>query len=160
MATIDDHSAAKCRRKRPRSRRGASAVEMALVLGVFLTLVLGMFDMGLAVFRYHVVAQTARLGARKAIVHGSMADRLGSWGPGAFSGTAADSHPIANQVRASLFGIDPSQTEVRADWLDGTNEFEARVRVSVSTPYRPIMTFIVGNPEFTIRATSTMLIAH
>lgn len=160
MATIDDHCAAGRRRKRQRSRRGASAVEMALVLMVFLTLVLGMLDLGLAVFRYHVVAQTARLAARQAIVHGSLADRLGPWGPGAFSGTAADSHPIANEVRASLTGIDPSQTEVRADWLDGSNEFEDRVRVSVSTSYRPIMTFIFGNPEFTIRATSTMLIAH
>lgn len=160
MATIDDHCAAGRRRKRSRSRRGTSAVETGLVLMVFLTLVLGMFDMGLAVFRYHVVAQAARVGARQAIVHGGMADRLGPWGPGAFLGTAASSHPVANEVRASLSGIDPSATEVRADWLDGSNEFEDRVRVSVSTPYRPIMTFIFGNPEFTIRAASTMLIAH
>lgn len=160
MAYTNENQRARRRRRRRSSRRGATAVEMAILMVVFLTLVLGMLDMGLAVFRYHVLAQAARFGSRQAIVHGSMADRLGPWGPQAFSGSGVDSHPVAKAVRPSLTGINPAEATVEADWIDGGNDLEDRIRVSVSVPYRPIMTFIFGNPSFTLRGTSTMPIAH
>ncbi len=41
-------------------RSGATMVESALVLGVFLILVFGLLDLGICVFRYHLVAGAAR----------------------------------------------------------------------------------------------------
>jgi Flp pilus assembly protein TadG len=150
-----------CRRKRTKARRGATAVELAVVLMVFLMLVLGMLDLGIGVLRYHVLAQAARMGARQAIVHGSLADRLGPWGPASYSGTGASADPIAQAVSPILVAVDPSEVSIQADWIDGGNEFsQDHVRVTVSAPYRPLMTFIFGNPEFTLQATSTMAIAH
>jgi Flp pilus assembly protein TadG len=150
-----------CRGGPRADRRGATIVEMAIVVSVFLTLVLGMLDLGIAVFRYHLLAQAARQGARQAIVHGSMADRLGPWGPATYTGTSdVDGHPIVAAIRPSLVGLHLSQVTIQAEWPDADNKFEQRVRVTVSAPYQPMMTFIFGNPTFTLQGTSTMRIAH
>ncbi len=141
------------------ARRGATAVELAIVLLVFLTLVLGMLDLGIAVFRSHVLAHAAREGTRKAMVHGSLA--VEEWAPVAFSGPAdADGHPIVGLIRPSLTGLDLSEVTVGIDWPEEDNSILKPVRVTLSTPYQPIMLFIFGNPTYTIQHTSTMLIVH
>ena len=152
----------RCRRAVRPDRRGSTAIEMAVVLMIFLTMVLGMIDLAIGVFRFNVLSQAARQGVRQAIVHGAMADRLGSWGPGAYSGTAADGSPIAQAIQPILAGFDLTEVTITAEWLDGGNKVseDHRVRVNVSTPYQPMMTFIFGNPTFTLEASSTMAIAH
>ncbi len=55
-------------RRRHRSR-GQALVEFAIVLPVFGLIVLGLFDMGSAVFSYSSVTNAAREGARLAIVN-------------------------------------------------------------------------------------------
>lgn len=146
-------------RSRP-SRRGTTALEMALVLIVLMPLVLGMLDFGLAVFRYHVVAETARQIARRAIVHGTMADRLGTWGPENHVGTGADSYLVTGvgeePVKELLKVLEPSKVTIEAEWIDG-NDFEDLVHITTSVPYQPIMPFL--NP-MTLRGESTMPIAH
>ena len=52
-----------------RDRRGQSMVELALVLPVFLLLIIGLFDIGRAVYAYNTVANSARSAARVAIVN-------------------------------------------------------------------------------------------
>jgi hypothetical protein len=57
--------------KRSRNRsRGQALVETALILPVFLALLLGIVDMGRAVWATTSLASAAREGARFAIVHG------------------------------------------------------------------------------------------
>jgi Flp pilus assembly protein TadG len=56
------------RPRRPRSR-GQGLVEFAFVLPVFLMLVMGIADLGLAVFAYNSITNAAREGARLAIVN-------------------------------------------------------------------------------------------
>ena len=71
-------------RQRTNRRRGGTILELALILPIFLMLSLGMLDLGRAVFRYHVLNQAACQGARRAIVHGALADAVkegGPWGP-------------------------------------------------------------------------------
>jgi hypothetical protein len=152
----------RCRRAGKPNRRGATAIELAIVVMIFLTLVLGMLDLGIGVFRYNLLSQAVRQGTRQAIVHGGMADRLGPWGTATYSGTADDGSPIALAMQPSLVGLDPAQVTILAEWPDGGNEVSEhdRVRVTVSAPYQPIMTFIFGNPTFTLQASSTMAIAH
>ena len=163
------------RRSRRRQRRGATTLEVALTLGIFLTVTLGMFDLSIGVFRYHVISHAARQGARRAIVHGDRAAALGSWGPATVGplyasdvgvhdivdGDAGLSVPTSNDGISDLFvTCVKSETEILLQWPDGTNEFEDFVSVTVSTPYQPIMFFIFGADEITLTASSTMMIAH
>ena len=85
--------------------------EAALTLFMFITLVLGMLDLGLWVFRYHTLAQTARQLARLAIVHGSLADRLSRWGP----------ETITGDCSANPAG-DPADAETPIRNLSGGNQ--------------------------------------
>jgi Flp pilus assembly protein TadG len=148
-------------RPEKRKRPGASLVETALVMVVFLTLLLGMLDLGLGVFRNNILSQAARQTARQAVVHGSLSSV--PWGPSTYGPvTADDNGAIATALRPYLVGLDPSTVTVQVAWPDGGNapDQDCRVRVTVSTPYRPMMTFVFGNPTYTLSATSTMPVAH
>jgi Flp pilus assembly protein TadG len=150
------------RRATERARRGGTTVEGAIVLMVFLTLVLGMIDLAMYLLRANIIAEAARQGARQAIVHGSLAPpRLAQWGPATVTATASQGGvPLADAVRPLLVGFDLTKTQVQAEWPDGDSDPNSRVRVTVTTPYRPIMTFIFGGSTYTLRASSTMRIAH
>ena len=60
----------KTRRSRParRQEQGAAAVEFALLLPVLLSLLLGVVDLGLAVYTQSVLANASREGARAGVV--------------------------------------------------------------------------------------------
>lgn len=150
-------------RLRLRARRGATLVESAIVLLVFLALVIGMMDVGVGTLRFNTLSQGARHGARAAIVHGAMAPsdwNGGAWGPGTIDTTADGSSPVAEAVRPMLSTCVLSETRVVAEWPDGSNAVGKRVRVTVTTPYRPLLTFILGNPALTLRSSATLPIAH
>jgi hypothetical protein len=173
-----------------RNRRGAALVEGAVMLSVFLTLVFGMLDLGLAVFLRHVICEAARQGARIAAVHGYLAPTNGyamnAWGPkpmyssynnGAsaqFLYTNATGTPpsysvqadntsddLANSIRPYLPCLDPSTVTINIQWLDGNNDLGNRVMVTVYINYNNLIPFIFGNNS-TIKliASSTMTIAH
>lgn len=144
-----------------RQRRGAVLVESAIIMFVFITLTVGAMDLELAVFRYNMAAQAARHGARQAMVHGALAKApMTVWGPAGYSGKADDGSDIANAVKPLLVGFDQHNVTIQTDWLDGGNAVGNRVRYTVSTPYRPLLGFLIGYPAFTISAASTMPIAH
>jgi Flp pilus assembly protein TadG len=135
---------------------------MAIVLVVFVTCVVGMLDLGMAVFRYHMLAEASRQGARLAIVHGKLADRLGPWGPTGFTVSADDAaNPLAVGVRPLLAGMNPSDVTIQAQWPDAGNDSmsDHRVRVTVSTTYNPI-TLLVVRAGIPLQASSTMFITH
>lgn len=141
--------------------RGAASAETAVVLLVIVTLSLGMFDLGMGVFRNNICSQAARQGARLAIVHGKLAPpQLLEWGPSTYTGTGSSGDAIPTAIRPYLAGLDPAQVTIQVEWLDATTEFEGRVRVTVSTPYQPFLTFVFGNNSYTVSGSSTMRIAH
>lgn len=150
-------------------RRGVTVVETAVIIGTFLFLVLGMLDLGVGVFRHHILSNAARHAARKAIVRGSLApnrDSVNTWGPPNFTNpyenTADQSDDIADTIRPYLVGLDPANVTIRMEWIT-SNEQNGRNRVTVTmtTEYRPIVMFMFGpNASFTQRASSTMLMAH
>lgn len=152
-----------------RERRGATLTEMSVILMAFLVLTFGMFDLGVGVFRYHILANAARHGARQAIVHGSMSNVAGTWGPNQIDVPAsANGVPIVDGtqggisigVQPLLIGCNLSQTRVIADWPNGTNDLEDPVRVTLTSPFQPVLTFIIPNTQITLSASSTMQIAH
>jgi len=145
-------------------RPGTVTVEATVVVLALLIIILGMLDLGLAVFQYHVVSEAARQGARLAIVHGQMAPsgwNGGSWGTTTINKSAnTTGTPIVDEIKPLLVGLDLTQTTIKAEWLDGSNAPENRVRVTVSTTYQPCVTFIFGNTSINLSASSTMPIAH
>ena len=73
------------------TRRGAAMVETALVLNIYMLLILGTCDLGIAVHRNNTLSQAARHGARQASVHGALAaPSMAAWGPATYTGTAGD----------------------------------------------------------------------
>lgn len=149
-------------RRRRTERRAATTVEVAIALSVFVTLMLGMVDLGYGVFRQHVLTHAARQLARQAIVRGALADRFTRWGPEPLALNADQSHEAIDTIADSLVGWDRAEVEVSVEWIDGGNEADSqhRVHVTLAAPYRPIMTFIFGQPSITLHASSTMAIAH
>ena len=55
----------------PKDRRGAAAVEMAIVLMLLIVLVFGIIEMGRAIMVHQVLTNAAREGARRAVIPGA-----------------------------------------------------------------------------------------
>lgn len=163
-----------------RCRRGATMLEAAVIMVVFFLLVFGMFDLGLGVFRYHQVSEAARQGARLVVVHGELAGRAGhgmkDWFQDRGDGTGGSYNALAttssieliDQLRNGppglgwgdpglLRGLDLAQTTLQIEWLDGDSRLQSRVRVTVSTPFDPVLPFV---PASTLSASSTMQMEH
>jgi hypothetical protein len=143
-----------------RRRRGGAIAEGIITSSVLLMLIMGAVDLGVATFRMHVVSEAARQGARRAIVHGVKADRLGSWGPSAFSGSGTSTDPKVTEIQGYLASLDPSTVTINVTWPDGGNKVEQRVTYQVSTTWTPMMGWIFGSSTYTLTGQSTMLIAH
>lgn len=62
------------RRARPQDVRGQSLVEFALVIPIFVLMLMGIFDLGRAVFAYNTANNAAREAARLAIVDQTLTD--------------------------------------------------------------------------------------
>ena len=161
-------------------RRGATLVEAVICILAFLTLVLGMLDLGITVSRYNTVAEAARLGARMAIVHGSKS--LTSFAGGPWDGTndgdalTAIHKKIDPLLEAQGVVSGDITLEVKysdrspADYGDSnstTNDPAVTtagdtVTVTVSIPHTTLMTFIFGvsNSNAKLTGKSTMGIAH
>jgi Flp pilus assembly protein TadG len=156
-------------------------VEAAIMSALFLMLVFGMLDLGIALFRKHVVCEAARQGVRNAIVHGYLAPEISTvaaWGPtpayypaltsrSLYSGSTsytvqADdaSDELAGAIRPYLAGLDPSTVTIQIRWPDGDNDLGNRVTVTVSAPYQHFVPFVFVDNTIAIGASSTMTIVH
>jgi hypothetical protein len=132
-----------------------------VVLGVLLTLVVGMLDLGVAVFRQEQVSYAARAVARAASVHGSQAAVLGAWGPTTVGPVLANTTgSIPTETRSHLCSLNPASVTVTVEWPDGSNEPESRVRVTLKTSYQPTLTWLFGAKPMSLQAVSTMPISH
>lgn len=153
--------AAATRARRKKSRRGATMVETAIIMTVFIALTLGAVDLQIGVYRYNTLSEAARHGARQAMVHGAMAPpALPLWGPGTYAGTAADGSEYASAVRPLLVGFPYDAVTLRVEWIDGSTAVGKRVRYTLTTQYSPLLGALVGYPTMTLQAASTMRIAH
>jgi hypothetical protein len=118
-----------------------------------------MLEMGICVFQYHLVAAAAREAARQGIVHGEYSSS--PWGPatiGPVNGN--DTSPLAQAVMAILVGVDPQTVTIQAAWLDGDNEVDHRLQVTVSILSNPGITSFLGIASFTLSSQTTMQITH
>jgi hypothetical protein len=136
-------------------------VEGAFVLGIYLFLMFGMLDMGLAVLHYNTASEAARRLARSAVVRGEQAaPEMGAWGTGNYTGRADDGSPQALAVKPVLGPVKPNRVALRLEWPDARNQLEDRVRATVTIEYRPALSLVFGGAPFQLTAASTMNIAH
>ena len=130
------------RAKLPRLRdeRGVSLVEFALVATVFFTIVFGILDLGRAAYQYNLIANSAREGARLAIIQ---------------SNTNAQ---VRNRVIASSGNLITAGNITIGRGTCASSCGTATVSVSHPfTPLTPLIVGIVGN-SLTLSASSTMVV--
>ena len=150
--------------KRP-IRRGGTLAESVITTLAFVTLALGMVDLGYAVLQNHLLSEASRQGARIASVHGSLAPSgMGVWGPTTYSGLANSGAtiPAAFSSAGVFTGLNPANVTVTVSWPTGGNSVQNgdTVNVTVSTTWTPAFSFIFGSSANTLSATSIMPIAH
>ena len=97
---------------------------------------------------------------RRAIVHGKMAPpKMTAWGPAAYTGKGTPRTRSRPQSSPTWRAWTWPRWTSRWQWIDGANDVESRVRVTVSTTWTPIMLALFGGQK-TLSASSTMPIAH
>jgi hypothetical protein len=148
-------------RRIERRRRGATAVEAAVVLPIFLLFLFTLLDLALAVVRYNSLSECARRATRAAIVRGEFgASPLTPLGPDAWAGTCADAFPLADLVRPLLVSMPPANVRFQAAWPDGGHRIGDRVQVELRFEHHSLLTSLFGNTPWTLSASSTMRIVH
>jgi len=146
------------RRHALRGQRGQALVEFSLVGIVFFMMVLGIIDAVRMVWNYNALAEATREGTRYAIVHGAQSSDPS--GPGSAYYTAPDTDTkVTDAVEQFAGGLNPSQLNVKAEWLDGSNETGNRMKVTSSYDTQPLFGF-VGGFSFTMTSSSTMKITY
>lgn len=141
-------------------RRGAVLVEAAITLPVFLLLVFGLIDLGIAVQRYNLCAEAARIGARMAIVHGSDASRLGPWtSANAEAGIRARIDPLM-----AAAAVNPADVHVTVTYLKTADEKDnnapgSEVLVRVTVDYEHLVSFL-NLDSLTVGSESRMIISN
>ena len=170
--------------KLPARGAGQSLVEFALVLPLFLTILIGMVDVGRAIWANNVVANAAREAARYAIVHGGTSTNPCPVGPPVTTGSnktvipaASTSCPYPSPSKEGIrdaarnFAIAagfPVTIEVcyglncsgDTDISGATNARGTPITVRVTSQVPMIVPKLVGINQLNIDATSSMLVSH
>ena len=143
--------------RRREGDRGQALVEMALMLPVLVLLLVGVFDLGRAVWLSNSLATAVREGTRYGVVHGALS--ASPAGPGSATYTAPDvDTAITSSVQRYAIGV-PGLV-VHATWPDGDANRGSRVVVSASFPFTPILAqaFLGSALRVTIQSSSTLVI--
>jgi len=123
---------------RPSGERGQDVVEFAIIFTVLFLVLMGIFDMGRAVYSYSVLFNAAREGARYGIIH------------------PTDTAGIKAQVLNLAVGLDPNALTVTSSLPDKND-----VQVNLSykfTIVTPIIQAFFGSNQLTLVSESTMRI--
>jgi Flp pilus assembly protein TadG len=172
------------RRRAGRSReRGQALLEFALILPIFVVALLGMIDVGRAIWANNAVANAAREAARYAAVHGGSQTNLCPVGPPAektvippVSASCPYPSPSKEGVRETArqfliaggsnvvitvcYGSGCSGDTDISSPTAATNARGTVVTVKVSSQVPMIMSTLLGLQPIGVSATSTMLVNH
>ena len=167
----------------PRTERGQSLVEFAVILPIFLLLLVGIFDFGHVVWANDAAATAAREAARFAIVHGGSVNTECPVGP-SVPGVTVVPNPsetcpfpspskvgVKQEAMRWLSGVGGSPTvsvcygEVAScagdvDAIGATNERGTPVTVTVVASVDLAAPSLFGFGGFEVGASSTMLVNH
>ncbi|HEX5234258.1 MAG TPA: TadE/TadG family type IV pilus assembly protein [Silvibacterium sp.] len=148
------------------SEAGGTLVETALSASILLAVMMGLFEMFLALYSYHYVSYAAREGSRYAIVRGSKCINLPDCG--------ISSDDVQTMVQGLGFpGIDSTSVVVTTTWYSASavtpttwtvcpsvcNAPGNLVKVSVSYPY-PLTLPFIKKMTLSLSSTSEMAISQ
>jgi len=120
-----------------KDRRGATAVESALVLMILFVLVLGMFDFGMAAFRRNLLCEGAKRIARMAVLHGENSSE--PLGPGTIDIRANENLLISTSLAPILKTMRAEEVRVQVNWQNSSNATNSLVQVDVDYPNGMLM---------------------
>jgi hypothetical protein len=141
-----------------RNDRAQALVETALVLPLLLLLIVGLFDVGRAVWLSNTLATAVREGSRYGVVHGALSGS--PTGPGSATYTPPDTDTaITAHVRNYAADV-PGSLTVKSTWPDGNANRGSRIVVSASFPFIPILSqvFLGSGLGITLQSSSTLVI--
>jgi Flp pilus assembly protein TadG len=101
------------RRARVARRRGAVAVESAIVYPVMLLILFGIIVGGMGVFRYQMTACLARETSRYASVRGA------DWQRDNLKASPTEAEMVRDVVTPMAVSMDAKRLTVRVEWVDG-----------------------------------------
>ncbi len=134
-----------------RCRRGATLVEVAIVLPVTFFLILALVVGVLGVFRYQEIASLARAAGRYGATHGAQYRK----DAGLATGTAADwqADINANAIQPALILLDPNLLTLKASWPDvvsqpGKPDNWPTSTVTVTITYQWVPEFYLVGPYY------------
>lgn len=136
-----------CSAPASRGRRGAAAVEFAVVLPLLVLLLLGGADFGRCFYSAMAVTNAARAGAEYGAMHPFDAASQGAW-------QAAVQQAAVDELSGSPL-FDVSKLTVVANSIteaDGSR----RVEVQATYPFKTIFTWLYSSSTLTLRQTSAM----
>lgn len=164
--------------------RGQAIVEFALVLPLFLLILIGMVDVGRAIWANNSVANAAREAARYAIVHGGTKSNPCPVGPPVTTGSnktvipsastscpypspskqgikdAATAYAVAAGFPVSVQVCYGASCSGDTDISGATNARGTPVTVTVFGQVPMLVPKLVGVNQIDVDATSTMLVSH
>jgi Flp pilus assembly protein TadG len=121
-------------RNRRDSSEGQSLVEFALVVPIFVLLLVGLFDIGRAVWNYNTVANSAREAARVAVVN-------------------QDEAAIRGAAKTAGISLSLDDADIT---LDACADQECLYSVTVSYDYEPVTPLISSLFNLTLTSTAVM----
>lgn len=134
-------------------RRGNTYIESSLVLGLFLALFVGAFELGRVVWSYNTLSHAVRQAGRYAAVRGDLGD------PNT-PNTANGDHPIDAVLKANAVGLDPSMLTIRKTWSPDKSR-GSTVVIEVEYPLGLVASpLFLGRSTVTVAASSSMTILN
>lgn len=137
------------------SRRGSTVVEFTLVFILFLVLLLGVVEIGGAVWTYTTVAFAARQGARFAMIHGSANPVLDG------GGNDITDTQVEAVVQANAVGLDPSKIVVDPPTWTPDRSRGSIVELQVSYPYTLFVSpLVLPQTTLDLKTTARVVVAY
>ncbi len=127
-------------------RRGAIAVEFALVFPVFVVLVFLLVELGRVLYVHNSLSYAVQVATRYAVVRGADSD------------VPATEAEIAVELKSRLEGIEPDDVTVEVTFTPD-NSPGSTVSVQATYPYEPSVPFLPMDP-FDISTETEMIIAR
>lgn len=132
------------------AERGTSSLELALVMPVLLTLIVGTVDFGRATMMGNMASEAAREGARVASVQVSWANATQGTVPSGVTTT------VTAAARRHTGGLDQPLNVAVTTGVDASTLVGPWVQVTVTGTYRPVAASFLHLGNIPVRATSRM----
>lgn len=143
------------------ARRGATAVEAAIILPILLWILFAMLDLGLAAVQSNSLSEAAQQICRRVSLHGAeTAVENPVWGPDDFQAAMSSPSPMVVDARYALVTMPVEEVDVAIRWPDGDNQPRNQIAVELSYVHQPIVPGIMPWGALELSANSLMTIVN